>query len=311
MPAYGGYSVNPERYGGSKPVVQTILESLNSARGTAYDVTAESPVWVENMAIARAIADVWNTNELLANQFTPSKLTVMLSRWEKVLGLTPDPASTEYDRRAIVAERIARAGVPVTYSEVFDRVSAAIAPVTLSEIYHNPTTDPGVLSSWPGGWYVQKFGTTPPLVTMTGTPSADYQIQIDVQTGGALTVATFNWSSDGGVTFTGPVTTASTVVLGSTGITATFHGGTYDANNQYYAHAVVSGWYSGIATIAVVCTPPSWMSIGEYLDCISKAKTMLDDMLPAWVGFTFVDDSVFGPGFFLDTPNNLDNELFL
>jgi len=75
-------------------------------------------------------------------------------------------------------------------------------------------------------------------VTLSGRPTlGSYLMILQVTTGGALGTAIFKWSSDGGYTWTTGVTTAATVLLGSTGMTANFPsvGVTYDTSNAYAA----------------------------------------------------------------------------
>lgn len=76
-------------------------------------------------------------------------------------------------------------------------------------------------------------GTSPPAVTLTGVGNDRYQFVIAITTGGALGTAVFEWSSNGGATYTTSVATAATVTLGSTGVTANFPSGTYSTNNVY------------------------------------------------------------------------------
>lgn len=85
-------------------------------------------------------------------------------------------------------------------------------------------------------------GTTPPAVTLTGTPNDVYSFEIDITTLGVRGVAVFKWSSDGGSTYTTGVLTAATVVLGSTGVTANFPTGTYAADNVYTSFSTVIQW---------------------------------------------------------------------
>lgn len=74
-------------------------------------------------------------------------------------------------------------------------------------------------------------------VTITGTPTADIDGRITITTGGAPGTAEFSWYTDGGTT---PVatgvsipTTPFQVVLGSTGLTATFINDTYVMGDTY------------------------------------------------------------------------------
>lgn len=80
-------------------------------------------------------------------------------------------------------------------------------------------------------------GTTPPTVTLTGTPTGYHDVRIEVTTGGARGTAVVKWSSDGGATYTTNVTTAATVTLTGTGLTANFATGTnYSTDNVYTAY---------------------------------------------------------------------------
>jgi hypothetical protein len=114
---------------------------------------------------------------------------------------------------------------------------------------------------------VTATGTTPPTVTLAGTPLGPYKLRIDVVTGGASdSTATVRFSTDGGQNWSGtyaiptgggalalddsftatatPITGAKSVDSivgknGRTGITATFANGTYNADNLYSATAVL------------------------------------------------------------------------
>jgi hypothetical protein len=307
MPFLGGYCPFPIRLGGAKPRVQIVTEALNAGRGTAHDVSTDSPAWVEDNAIARAVASVWDYNELLANQFVPRKISALLSRWEKILALPIDPALTLVERRDRIHEVVSRAGVVARYQEVFDRLTSFLEPITFAIEYKAPG-DAGVVTSWRGGWYVNATGTTPPTVTLTGAPAADYVFHINMVAGGTVGVATFRWSTDGGLSFSEETTTAATVALGSTGLTAAFSAGTYDVDNQYYATPLVAGFSSTVATITIVATKPSWMSIADYREKTKAAFPLLDNFLPGWVTFDIVLDGPSPGEFILDSEANLDNQ---
>lgn len=101
---------------------------------------------------------------------------------------------------------------------------------------------------------VAKSGSGPD-VTLTGTPAGDYVGIIEITTGGAVGAAVFRWSIDGGATWTSGVTTAATVALGTTGLTANFSAGSYvaadtyswttlayAANDQYYVDVECAAW---------------------------------------------------------------------
>lgn len=95
---------------------------------------------------------------------------------------------------------------------------------------------------------VTETGTSPPDVTLSGTPEGSFSLVIEIQTGGALATATFRFSTDGGLTWSADIATAASVALtdtaadslvgvnGRTGLTAAFSVGTYNADNKYTAN---------------------------------------------------------------------------
>lgn len=120
MPAFGGYSPFPLRFGGGVPRLKLIHESLNAQSGTAFDTTDRTKlVWLENMAIARGINACWSQNQRLANQAIPSRMTDMLSRWEAILDIVPPQGAEESERRAEVALRFARVGKAALYPRIY------------------------------------------------------------------------------------------------------------------------------------------------------------------------------------------------
>ncbi len=309
MPSFGGYCPFPLRFGGAAPRVETVTNGLLAGRGTAYDTSTSSPIWVEDTAVGRALSSVWDYSELLGNQFNPARMSIMLPRWEKILAIPVDPTATLAERRATVLSIVSRTGVVPDYQEVLDRVTALVYPVTLT-IVHNTPDAVGTLESWPGGWYVQSVGTTPPVITLTGHPAANYDLQVDIIVGGARGTATFIWTSDGGATNSAITTTAATVVLGTTGLTAAFATGTYDADNQYFAKPVIAGFWSSVASVTFLATKPVWMSENDYYDKVRTIFTLLDAFLPAWIGFHVARDGTTVGAFILDDVHNLDNERF-
>lgn len=142
MPACGGYSPYPRRFGGSgndgnKPLLQIIHESLNAQRGTAFDANNdETIVWLENMAIARAITfDGWGTNERLANQWDPDRMTDMLRRWEKILKIPVPADATESARRAEVKKRFESIGRLANHARLLDRLTTELGAVFVAVEY--------------------------------------------------------------------------------------------------------------------------------------------------------------------------------
>lgn len=130
MPCYGGLTPAPRRMGGGKPRLAHIVESLNRARGTAYDTSHSSTVYADNLAQARCLSGAWGTNQRLAHVRVPKKLTgTTLSRWEKILGYVPDPSSTDVERRDTVAEKFEAFGVAPTRQAVVDLLTDKLGDV--------------------------------------------------------------------------------------------------------------------------------------------------------------------------------------
>lgn len=305
MAKLGAFGTFPLRLGGAKPRVEEIQDGLAAGRGTAYDTSLGTTVWVDDHSTARAIAGVWDVNELLANQANPSKLTIALVRWEKILALPVDPTLSDKARRDRVLALVSRTGATPNYQEVVDRLTSLFSPVTFT-IAHNAAGGAGIITSWPGGWYVQSSGTSPPTVTLTGQPAASSTVVIAISGAGVLGVATFVWS-DGTTTGTG-VVTAADVVLGATGLTAHFTAGTYDLTQKYTSSPVVTGFYSSVSKITIVTSKPSWMSYADYYQKTTGIFPLLDAFLPAWVTFDVVLDGSVPGQFILDEDYNLDNQ---
>lgn len=152
MPICGGFAPFPRSFGGAKggvTTIQVVLDSLNSAKGTAYDTNAGTNVWVENMAYARAIANAWGTNQRVANQFDPTRTTTMLRRWEAIFGRTPMPSDTPNGRRAGIADIWSRFGVIPTPQAIQTNLAAVLGPAVFVSVTHE--TIASALTYWPGG----------------------------------------------------------------------------------------------------------------------------------------------------------------
>lgn len=117
-----------------------------------------------------------------------------------------------------------------TAAEIATALDAALASATEYSFVHLVGVAPFEMTA------VTSAGTTPPAVTLTGTPNGFHDVRIEITTGGALATAVFRWSINGGSTWTSGVTTAASVVLTGTGLTANFAAGTYATNNVYTAH---------------------------------------------------------------------------
>ncbi len=145
--AYGGYHPYPRRFGGGKPRLQVIHESLNAQRGTALDTTVvNSIVWIENMALARAVDAGWSTNARLGHQWDPIRTTDMLSRWETILKVIPN--GTEVERRVALEAQWARFGALINIGQLSSKLTTLLGDVfvalefidTTQAVVHVPTT---------------------------------------------------------------------------------------------------------------------------------------------------------------------------
>lgn len=98
---------------------------------------------------------------------------------------------------------------------------------------------------------VTEAGASVGGVGFTGTPSGAWDVRIRIIAGGARGTATFQFSTDGGNTYSATMTTAATVVLtdtasdslvgnnGLTGLTATFGVATYNVLSVYSSKALL------------------------------------------------------------------------
>lgn len=148
MPSTGGSAPYPIQTGGGTPLLMSILEALNAARGTAYDTSKTSNVYVENMAYARAIAGLWHTNQRMANQFDPLRVTSMLARWERIMRIVPPADATEPERRAEIARRWARTGQRTTQASIESELRDALGAVFVALDFDTVST---ATTWWPDG----------------------------------------------------------------------------------------------------------------------------------------------------------------
>ncbi len=87
---------------------------------------------------------------------------------------------------------------------------------------------------------VTEAGTTPPDITLTGTPVVPVNLRIECTTLGARGTAVVRYSIDGGVSWTSAVATAATFAIGTTGLTANYESATAAVDNVWTARS--AGW---------------------------------------------------------------------
>jgi uncharacterized protein YmfQ (DUF2313 family) len=135
--AFGGYHPYPRRFGGGKPTLQTFHESLNAQRGTALDAANSSTtVWLEDLALMRAVVfDGWQTNQRLAHQWDPRRMTDMLERWEQLLKLRPPANTSDKDRRDVILDRFERFAGVANHAKLIKYLEAAVGEVFVGVEY--------------------------------------------------------------------------------------------------------------------------------------------------------------------------------
>lgn len=116
---FGGLAPFPRACGGQSGArLKAILESLNAQMGTAYNIEQSSTVYIRNLAIARLLNSAWSTNQRLANQSDPKRMTDCLPRWERIYNLPVGSEDSPAARRRRVEEHMLRVGLRPLYSRI-------------------------------------------------------------------------------------------------------------------------------------------------------------------------------------------------
>lgn len=135
-------------------------------------------------------------------------------------------------------------------------------------------------------------GTAPPQIVLAGRPTlGSLELVIQITTPGASGTAVFQWSKDGGLTWTTGIGTisAGTVVLSGTGLVAAFPPATlsFSADNTYEASTPVPeialGWLVALLDVDVwqrrganPQDPSIAMAITERDDALAEIKEAAD-----------------------------------
>lgn len=147
MSHFGGYSPGAEKYGGGPNLLQRIVESLNTARGTGYDTEQSGNVFAENMAFARSLGAAWSSNSRFGHQWDPARMTDFLPRWESILGLSTQAGDTDGARRDRVARPFARFGKQFSLRQITDELTDALGDSFVTIEF---TDLAGAIIHWPG-----------------------------------------------------------------------------------------------------------------------------------------------------------------
>lgn len=153
MPTNGGLSPGFERYGGGTPALKKIVDGIGAQRGTAYDTTQPSNVYIENLAIARVIAECWSNNQRMANQWDSARMTEFIPRWERILALSPRDSDSDIDRRARIGRSIVRIAQSGIYQTVYDQLLSLLGSSAFNGIVHT-ASGAAVVYTPNSGWDV-------------------------------------------------------------------------------------------------------------------------------------------------------------
>lgn len=126
--------------GGGTPRVRLIFQALAAARGTALNASDPSTAAsVETLAVARQISAAWDTNDRLALQWDARRMSpAMLTRWEKIYAITPDPADDLVTRRARLAKAQARVGRAAILTALSADLQEALGAVFIALEFISP-----------------------------------------------------------------------------------------------------------------------------------------------------------------------------
>lgn len=242
------------------------LSRVNAAAGDPYEEATSQLEAAATLAIDKAMVDEFKTTELVIDVYNST--TPVYASWDLAVDATTLWGDEQDDIVAMVTHSQSLADM----AKEKDANGKSLLVVNNSEGVKSIRTYNGVPllvsdrvpldGSTMGA--VTSAGTTPPAVTLAGTPLGPYKLYIDIVTGGASGTATFRFSTDGGNSWSATYTVPSaggSIVLddsaqaavadiagaktvdslvgrnGKTGITATFANGTYNADNTYKSKA--------------------------------------------------------------------------
>lgn len=309
MAFFGGYAPFPLRLGDSGALVKDLNDALNTGRGEGLNTTEmASTVWVENHAIARALAETWQTNERLGLQTDLSK-TTMLDRWEGIFGIVPAPDATDAERRAVLAERQGRAGTPTTIQRIEDLL-ATLMPEIPTQLIVATNQSLGTRKAYPGEWTIDADQPSAPTLVLTGTVTEAVTVEVLIVTGGPFASfspqVAFTTASAGRTVIDTVVVPSQT--LGTTGLTLTFPVSTWTTGTYYFGYAFPQGVWSTACDITVLAEKPSSMTDAAYFDAVTRIYAIVDAILPAWARVHVARDGSRAGAFVLGEAQNLNNQ---
>ena len=108
-----------------------------------------------------------------------------------------------------------------------------------------------------------------------------------------------------GLSFSDPLTATTRVPGGGT-----VPGGGPTFVDGDLAGPMISPYSTSLAHVAILLAKPAEMSEDLFYKRAGSIYDVVDNLIAAWMRFSVVRDGPNGKGFFLDEPNNLDNQRF-
>jgi hypothetical protein len=187
--------------------------------------SASSPVYLDHQQVVRARTMWGDEQDDIVGMVTHSQALADLATLYKNDGTPLLMESVQEGQEGVVKRSFA--GIPLTVSD-----STSLSGSTMS----TPSS----------------AGTSPPVLTITGTPTGPWDLRIECQLGGAHATATYRFSVDGGNTWSADIVTLGAGVAqaltdtavdslvgnnGTTGLSVAFAAGTFNADNAWSSKA--------------------------------------------------------------------------
>lgn len=149
--------------------------------------------------------------------------------------------------------------------------------LTLAELIRQPTKEElraQLLKQLQGIGFTQLTGFSTGTVTLTGTPTAEWDFRIKIIASGQLGTATFQWSSDGGLTYSGTITVplSGTYAVSGTNLSIVF------ANAASGSSSFTSGDIYRVQTRQPSLQATAWQTGSVPLSMVENDAAALEDV---------------------------------
>lgn len=166
-------------------------------------------------------------------------------------------------------------------------------PQTLDALLKAPTKEAlreTLLKELQGIGFTRQSGFSPGAVTLTGQPNNAYQVRVEVLSSGNLGVATFRWSTDGGLTWSVALTVpvSGTFAIPGTALVIAFTDGPSGSGSSFLVGDVFA-----IDTRVPVLQATAWQTGSVPLSLVENDAAVLEDV--------YALARVLAAGGFLDT----------